>query len=366
MLTSGRRGERLVESGAVERRALEHDRRSRTRRGSRRAARSDVDPRRRRAARGRAPASGRDSRSRPPCRALRSRRARPSSEPMASPSGLAWLVSRKRRGWPDAARSGSQESSRFRCASFVEKLGRSRWLYSAPRSSSKSSSGVTRSLQSAARAGVRRKPLACSSASIVCWRVCLVAEHRDHDAGVAEVAGDLDARDGGQRDPRIAHLAQQQHRQLACGAVVDAIGSLAHSPSSRICGSQPRTTASPLLVGEPAAPRRESARTCAALDRDHRDADLGPLLQVVEAGLGGRDPDSALCRRSTRLRTTRRFALRSWTWGSWRSSIPRPTYMRSESAIRVRDRVRTGAAAGRRAACRLALPPSSESARSLP
>ena len=52
-----------------------------------------------------------DSRSRRSCRARRSTRARPSSEPIASPSGLTWLVSRKRSPLPDAGARSAQESS---------------------------------------------------------------------------------------------------------------------------------------------------------------------------------------------------------------------------------------------------------------
>src|SRR5262245_38257749 len=163
-------------------------------------------------------------------------RARPSAEPIASPSGLTWLVSRKRLPWRIRL---SRSSGAFVVADMeaLQKIGDVLAVLGA---------AVELELELGSNTKMAHAPgdLGAEETLGVAERVDrgqalrLLTERRDPDRGVAEVGADLDRDHGRELDPRVLDLAQQEVGELGAQEVADPVGAPAHDAGSRTWGLQ--------------------------------------------------------------------------------------------------------------------------------
>jgi agmatine/peptidylarginine deiminase len=135
-------------------------------------------------------------------------RARPSSDPIASPSGFAWLVRSTEREAATSDCSSSGINGWVSCAQFLEQsvdvlavLGAAIEMKAELRSDPQiEAAGNLATEESGSMLKSRDGGLA----------VGIRTEDRNPHVGQAEVGRDLDFRHGSQLDSRIAELSQQQ------------------------------------------------------------------------------------------------------------------------------------------------------------
>src|SRR6185295_14031833 len=161
--------------------------------------------------------------------------ARPRQEPIASPSGLAWLVSRKRL--PCRIRR-SRSSGAFVVVATMEALQEIGDVLTVLRAAVELEGQLGRDAQMAQAPGDFGTQETLGVLERLDGRDALgfLAEDGDIDGRVAQVGGHVDRGDGREPDPRILDLAQEEVRELRAQDVPHPIGAPAHACASSTCG----------------------------------------------------------------------------------------------------------------------------------
>src|SRR6185436_7428967 len=165
----------------------------------------------------------------------RSRRASPSSEPMASPSGLTWLVSRKRLPWR-TLRSRSSGAFIPPILQALQKVGNPLAVLG-PTVELEDELGGRARAEPVGQLGAQ-EPLGMPQTLDGLQPLFLGAERRHLDHRPSQILADLDRGHVDQPDARVVHVPEQQVVELGAHQIADTVVAVLHCAPSRICGSQ--------------------------------------------------------------------------------------------------------------------------------